>query len=106
MKMLIVPLLAGALGLLVPAGQQAHASSHGQMGGQGTGMMDQGMMGPGPMMPSMDAARGRQLFASKGYVFCHSVHGVGGEDAQPLRSEERGGGHEGVRRSRRRGARE
>lgn len=84
MKSLIVPLLAGALGLLVPASQQAHATSHGQMGGQGTGMMDQGMMGPGLMMPSMDAARGRQLFASKGCVVCHSVNGVGGEDAPPL----------------------
>src|SRR3546814_3672335 len=42
------------------------------------------MMGPGLMMPSMDAARGRQLFASKGCVVCHSVNGVGGENAPPL----------------------
>jgi cytochrome c len=40
-------------------------------------MMGQ-MMGPGLMMPEMDAARGRKLFASKGCVVCHSVNGVGG----------------------------
>jgi mono/diheme cytochrome c family protein len=42
------------------------------------------MMGPGLMIPSMDAAHGRQLFASKGCVVCHSINGVGGEDAPPL----------------------
>lgn len=89
MKILIVPLLAGTLGLFVAAGQQAHSTSHDQTDGQGSGtmgegMMGEGMMGPGLMMPSMDAARGRQLFASKGCVVCHSINGVGGEDAPPL----------------------
>ncbi|MEM5474486.1 c-type cytochrome [Hoeflea sp. AS60] len=50
---------------------------------QETGMMKD-MMGPGLMVPTMDPARGRQLFASKGCVVCHSVNGVGGEDAPPL----------------------
>src|SRR3546814_13658069 len=36
------------------------------------------------MMPSMEAAVGRQLFASKGCGVCHSGNGVGGEDAPPL----------------------
>lgn len=38
---------------------------------------------PGPLLaiPIMDPARGRKLFASKGCVVCHSVNGVGGEDA-------------------------
>ncbi len=38
----------------------------------------------GLMMPQMDPARGRELFASKGCVTCHSINGVGGEDATPL----------------------
>ena len=36
------------------------------------------------IMPKMDAVRGRELFASKGCVACHSVNGVGGEDASSL----------------------
>ena len=47
-------------------------------------MMGPGMMGERLMMPSMDPARGRKLFASKGCVVCHSVNGIGGEDAPPL----------------------
>lgn len=62
-----------------PAGQGM--TGQGMMG---QGMMGQGMMGPGLMMPSMDSTRGRKLFASKGCVVCHSVNGVGGEDAPPL----------------------
>ena len=51
------------------------------------GMMVGEMMMPGAqglMMPTMDPARGRELFASKGCVTCHSINGVGGEDATPL----------------------
>ncbi len=40
--------------------------------------------GPGLLMPDFDAALGRTLFASKGCVVCHSVNGVGGEDAPAL----------------------
>ena len=40
-----------------------------------------GAAGPAIRMPQMDPARGRKLFASKGCVVCHSVNGVGGEDA-------------------------
>ncbi len=64
------------------------AAQHGQsegMSGRGGTMMGQGMMGGGMLrMPQMDPARGRKLFASKGCVTCHSVNGVGGEDAPPL----------------------
>jgi mono/diheme cytochrome c family protein len=35
----------------------------------------------------MDPAEGRLLFASKGCVVCHSINGVGGEDAPPLDAE-------------------
>ena len=40
--------------------------------------------GPRLIMPMMNPARGRKLFASKGCVTCHSINGVGGEDAPPL----------------------
>ncbi len=33
------------------------------------------------LLPMMDPVRGRALFGSKGCVVCHSVNGVGGEDA-------------------------
>lgn len=33
---------------------------------------------------NMNPAKGRVLFAEKGCVACHSVNGVGGEDATPL----------------------
>ncbi len=36
------------------------------------------------LFPLMDPARGRALFAGKGCAVCHSVNGVGGEDAAPL----------------------
>jgi len=37
--------------------------------------------GSGLLLPLLNPARGRTLFASKGCVVCHSVNGVGGEDA-------------------------
>lgn len=40
--------------------------------------------GPRLIMPMMNSARGRKLFASKGCVTCHSINGVGGEDAPAL----------------------
>lgn len=49
--------------------------------------MSDKVMAPGLMLPSMDAARGRALFAEKGCVVCHSFNGVGGEDAQMLDAE-------------------
>ena len=84
MKVLTGILLAGALGLSTLTGQIAHAQNQERMVGQMPGQMGEVLMSPGLMMPSMDAARGRQLFASKGCVVCHSINGVGGEDAPPL----------------------
>ncbi|MEQ9038847.1 MAG: c-type cytochrome [Silicimonas sp.] len=45
------------------------------------------MMSSGLMMPSMNSSEGRKLFASKGCVVCHSINGVGGEDAMMLDAE-------------------
>jgi cytochrome c len=50
----------------------------------GSEMMGSEGMGSMLMMPMMDPARGRKLFASKGCVVCHAVNGVGGEDAPAL----------------------
>lgn len=36
------------------------------------------------LMPIMNPAHGRELFASKGCVVCHSINGVGGTDAPAL----------------------
>jgi len=40
------------------------------------------------LMPILNSARGRELFVSKGCVTCHSVNGVGGEDAASLDAHE------------------
>jgi cytochrome c len=49
-----------------------------------SGTMGQPMMSPGMIMPSMNAANGRKLFAAKGCVVCHAVNGIGGQDAPAL----------------------
>ncbi len=41
----------------------------------------------GLAIPAFDPAKGRKLFASKGCVVCHSVNGVGGEDAPEFSAE-------------------
>ena len=41
----------------------------------------------GLILPQMDAVEGRRLFAAKGCVVCHSINGVGGEDAPMLDAE-------------------
>jgi cytochrome c len=79
-----IAVLIGAIALGTPVGRPAEAASHGQKGTPSAGMMAQHMVSPGLMMPSMDAERGKKLFASKGCVVCHSINGVGGEDAPPL----------------------
>lgn len=68
-------------------GQMGEGMMSGQMGQGGAmqGQMGQGMMmGPGMMMPAMNSAHGRRLFAEKGCVVCHSINGIGGEDAPAL----------------------
>ncbi len=45
------------------------------------------LMATGLVLPRMDSANGRLLFASKGCVVCHSVNYVGGVDAPMLDAE-------------------
>ena len=61
----------------------AYAQDSGTMSGMMQGGM-QRMMSPGLIVPPMDPASGRKLFASKGCVICHSVNSIGGKDAAPL----------------------
>tara|TARA_R110002074_G_scaffold60375_7_gene146414 strand:- start:3387 stop:3959 length:573 start_codon:yes stop_codon:yes gene_type:complete len=49
--------------------------------------MSDTMMATGLILPPMDAANGRLLFGSKACVVCHSVNGIGGEDAPMLDAE-------------------
>jgi len=41
----------------------------------------------GLAIPAFDPVRGRKLFAAKGCVVCHSVNGIGGEDAPEFSAE-------------------
>lgn len=45
--------------------------------GEGTALVGRPML----LMPVMDPVSGRALFAEKGCVVCHSINGIGGEDA-------------------------
>lgn len=74
--------IAGAAALMISLTFGASATMHGSTSDKS--MMGHGVMGPGLMMPSMNPARGRELFARKGCVVCHSVNGIGGKDAPPL----------------------
>ena len=70
--------------LIVALAMPAWASA-GEHASEGTMMSPS--MATGLILPRMDAAEGRQLFASKGCVVCHSINGVGGEDAPALDAE-------------------
>ena len=63
-----VAIVAAVESFSVPAGAQ----------GAGTAVA------PGLVLPAMNAEHGKELFASKGCVVCHSINGVGGTDAAAL----------------------
>lgn len=42
----------------------------------------------GLLMPYINPAKGRLLFASKGCVVCHSINGIGGTDAPAMDAEQ------------------
>lgn len=76
--------MALGLALAALAAPAAAQTDGGGAGGMAMPEGTQGMMSPGLVIPRMDAAEGARLFASKGCVVCHSVNGVGGEDAPAL----------------------
>lgn len=71
----------------------AAASSHTRMM-HGAQKSDRGAMGEtargGLLMPMMNAARGREVFAAKGCVVCHALNGVGGDHGPNLDMSEMG----------------
>jgi len=72
----MVALALGAGALALPSVQMAFASSD-----------TPALLSTGLIVPQMDASLGRELFATKGCAVCHSVNGIGGEDAPPLDAE-------------------
>lgn len=93
MKHRSIMALVAAASLLIAAGAVAHDDEEAEAGAEvkaheiGDMMQGQMMTMPGMvnlMMPSMDPALGRKLFASKGCVACHAINGVGGHDATAL----------------------
>jgi len=75
---LLVFIVAAGIGSLLVTAPVALASSHGTTAEGG------GAAGSELVIPVMNAANGRNLFASKGCVVCHSINGIGGEDARAL----------------------
>ena len=63
------------------------ASAGSALASTDTGASQNAVVSSGLVLPRMNAAEGRQLFASKGCVVCHSVNGIGGEDAPMLDAE-------------------
>jgi len=77
--------LITGLAIAAVGGMAIASSDSGEMPAQGTAMTGKpGMTREGMMIPPMDPAKGRKLFASKGCVVCHSINGIGGVDAPPL----------------------
>ena len=75
--------MMAAAGMLIAASASAdegHEHAKGEMGHQRMASRS----GPLLIMPMMNSVRGRALYASKGCVACHSINGVGGEDAPNL----------------------
>ncbi len=76
-----------ASGAMASAQAGQHTSDD-AVGGQADSVrMEEAHMEGGLMMPTMDAARGRELFVTKKCIVCHSVNNVGGLDAPPLDAE-------------------
>ena len=70
--------LITALALSVNTGSSMAGSDSSNTGGKAA------TPAQGIRLPVMNPANGRKLFASKGCVVCHSINGVGGEDAPKL----------------------
>lgn len=71
-----VVVVLGAAAAIVPGWYPGH---HAQAANTGATLV-----APGLVLPRMNPQHGKELFASKGCVVCHSIHGVGGTDAPAL----------------------
>ncbi len=81
--------LLGAGVALVFAGGAAFASNDDNHDPQVSDQMSQSgfVLENGLAIPGFDAELGRELFGSKGCVVCHSINGIGGEDAVEFAAE-------------------
>ena len=79
----LLTMMAAVAGMLIAASASAdegHEHAKAETGHQRMASRS----GPLLIMPMMNSVRGRALYASKGCVACHSINGVGGEDAPNL----------------------
>ncbi|MDX8482880.1 c-type cytochrome [Mesorhizobium sp. VK24D] len=75
-------IICGALSMVSPVAAQDASQGSSMM--MQSGHMPHRMMSPGLIVPTMNPSNGRKLFAEKGCVVCHSINGVGGDDAAAL----------------------
>ncbi len=82
---IVVLAIGGLVAFAAPGSRASDGMSHGmasdQNGQEAAADQPAGLM---LALPAMNPARGRKLFTSKGCAACHSINGVGGEDAPPL----------------------
>jgi cytochrome c len=84
-KTILILMASLSLGLLlVQTLGQASAASAKRAGGEEEESELSGKPSVELLLPVMNPEKGRKLFASKGCVVCHSIHGVGGTDAPKL----------------------
>ena len=74
----IRPFAAATLAALILAPLLAVSAAAQDKNGQSPGLK--------LVLPAVDSERGRQLFITKGCVYCHAVNGVGGKAAPALDS--------------------
>jgi len=70
--------VAAALAAVILASLSADPAAAQDKNGQNPGLT--------LILPAVDSERGRQLFVTKGCVYCHAVNGVGGKAAPALDS--------------------
>jgi len=76
-RRMVKGLVLGALGTIAAIGALELSSAP-------AGAQSGTAVAPGLVLPAMNAEHGKELFASKGCVVCHSINGVGGTDAAAL----------------------
>lgn len=80
----VMAILFPSLLLVLSVGQAKEASTAKRAGDRAKESEMSGYPPVELLLPMMSPERGRKLFADKGCVVCHSIHGVGGTDAPAL----------------------